>query len=432
MLAVLLTVSAAIAGAWLVVGPFRFTVYGIVVRVGRVDRALIVAIVSAVGLVALRPPSSSRSQVRSVWAFYALATVAIAVFCLGPAIRVPSGVVAGPYGWLLHLPGFAELRVPTRFWMLGALCLSVAAGLGFGHLVGPRDRLRLPLLLLASAGILLDGWPAAMPMGRAPEFWPRVEPADSERAILELPLGPEWDAAATYRAVGHRRRVVNGVSGYNPPHYALLQRGLNARDPDMLSALASLGPLDVVVDSAEDPDGSLERYVAGVAGVERVAADGVRTVYRLPVRLSDLPAQGEPLRVVSVRDSDGADLPALLDGDLKTAWVQAPQSPRRWILADLGAPREIGGVALSLGRSLDAYPRRLAVDVSADGASWETAWSGGGLEAAFLAAVRDPREADMRLRFAPITARYVRVGTSTDDPSRWSVAEFGVYTPAPR
>ena len=59
--------------------------------------------------------------------------------------------------------------------------------------------------------------------------------------MIELPLGPEWDAAATYRSIWSRRPVANGVSGYDPPHYAPLMDALEARDPAILVAMGSLG-----------------------------------------------------------------------------------------------------------------------------------------------------------------------------------------------
>ena len=76
-----------------------------------------------------------------------------------------------------------------------------------------------------------------------------MERRDQTLPILELPLGPEWDAAGNVsRDLAPASRRLNGVSGYDPPHYAPLQAGLNAHDPAMLAALASLGAIDVVVD----------------------------------------------------------------------------------------------------------------------------------------------------------------------------------------
>ena len=78
-------------------------------------------------------------------------------------------------------------------------------------------------------------------MAEPPQIWAKVERRDQARPMIELPLGPEWDAAATYRSIWHRRPVANGVSGYDPPHYAPLMDALEARDPAILVAIGSLG-----------------------------------------------------------------------------------------------------------------------------------------------------------------------------------------------
>jgi hypothetical protein len=91
--------------------------------------------------------------------------------------------------------------------------------------------------------------------------WPIVEPAgESQPPILELPLR-EQSVAATFRAVGQRRRVVNGASGHDPPHWELLADALERRDPEIMFALATLGPIDVVVERSTRPD-SWEAFVS--------------------------------------------------------------------------------------------------------------------------------------------------------------------------
>jgi hypothetical protein len=75
---------------------------------------------------------------RHPFVFYPMATMLMALLACGPVLSM-HGVLTldpAPYRWLMALPGFDELRVPSRFWMVGVLCLSVAAGLGFaGHRV---------------------------------------------------------------------------------------------------------------------------------------------------------------------------------------------------------------------------------------------------------------------------------------------------------
>jgi hypothetical protein len=186
-----------------------------------------------------------------------------------------------PYRWLIAFrasTGFACR--PVR--MAGTMCLAVAAGLAFARLAPWRRPPRLAAFAVVLAGLLIDGWIRPVNMAVAPETWPRVERRDQAQPILELPLGPEWDAAATFRSIWHRRRVANGVSGYDPPHYAPLMDALDSHDPAMLVALGSLGSFDVVVNGAEDRDGRWARYVMSVPGVEAIASDGTRTAYRVP------------------------------------------------------------------------------------------------------------------------------------------------------
>jgi hypothetical protein len=321
--------------------------------------------------------------------------------------------------------------VPTRFWMLGALCLGAAVALGLDRLA-PAHRLgRAMLVALASTGVLADAWIREMPMARAPEHWPGVERRDTDRPLIELPLGPEYDAAATYRAVRHRRRVVNGVSGYDPPHYEWLQRGLNDRDPGALLSFTAFGPLDVVVDGSADEEGELERYVAAIPGAEFVATDGVRTLHRLPGAGAGTEVPSAPWPVSAVRASTSHDaLAALLDGRLDTAWTLIRQGAGDWVAVDLGATRRIGTVVTSQGTDIGAYPRRFAVDLSPDGATWQTAWEGNGFPLALAGSMRTPRDVRLTIHVEPVDARHVRLRVLEPADAPWTIAEISVHAPA--
>ncbi|RPJ84065.1 MAG: hypothetical protein EHM13_05825, partial [Acidobacteria bacterium] len=206
----------AITLVTLVGGPWRVSLAGVTLRVSALHRPLLVTLAAASVLTFLSSRARETLGRRSAILFYAAATVVVAIFCMGPQIRLGRRVLMdpAPYSLLMLLPGFGGLRVPARFWMLGAMCLAVAAGLAFARLA-PRARpLRLLALAIATTGLLLDCWTAGMTMAIPPAHWPAAEPAGKSSAVIELPLGPDWDAAATFRAVAHRRRVANGVSGY--------------------------------------------------------------------------------------------------------------------------------------------------------------------------------------------------------------------------
>jgi hypothetical protein len=437
--ALILSLAAAAAASLLVilvtlaVGPWHAALPGLELQIVELDTAIGVLFWSGVPLVLLTVRTREALGRRSLLVFYVAATVLMAVLCSGPVMKVGDAVVLEPmpYRWLMHLPGFSELRAPRRFWMLGTLCLAVCAGLAFVRLVHVRRPFRQLACGAIAIGLLLDGWMRAMPMAEAPQLLPRVERRDYSQPILEVPLGPEWDAAATFRSIWHRRRVVNGVSGYEPPHYTPLQAGLNARDPEILRALASLGAFDVVLNDEEDRDGAWARYVGGAPGVERVGGAGVHTVYRIPEAAWTEPVLGEPLPVAGVRVSaqDSQEARIIADGRRDTVWGKGPQDPGQWVTIDLGDVRQVGGVSYALGEFAGNFPRRLAIDLSVDGSAWESAWEGPTAARAFRTAVDSPRDATVRIAFAARPARFVRLRQLDRDLTVWRIAELRAHSP---
>ena len=428
-LAFVVTLSVIAMLVALSIGPWSVTVVGVVVRMGSLDRALALTGLAGVSWVLLTPRCREALARRSPFIFYAAATLAMAILCCGPVLRVGEQVLFAPlpYAWLMHLPGFDGVRVPTRFWVPGVLCLSVAAGLAFHALRPARRRLAIAAAAMAAVCVLGDGWMSGMPMAQAFEHWPVVEPASRREPILELPLGPYSDWGATFRAAGHRRRVVNGVSGYDPPHYNALRIGLDERDPAVLAALASLGPLDIVVNGAQDPDGTWRRYAAGATGAVPAGGDGVRTLFRVPRGPAEL-VLGAALpiaRVSAIRH----DTQAMHDGRIDTGWGDIPQQPGQWISVDLGRVQLVGGVTQALGEYYLDFPRRLSIEVSANGEEWEPVWEGSAAPAAFLAFARGPREGAMRFAFAPRPARYVRLLQLAHASTMWRVSEIIVHAP---
>lgn len=414
--------------AMLTVGPWRVGVAGITLRMADLNRALVIGIVCG-GLFALLTPSTRHALARrSPFVFYVAATIGLALLACGPLVIVNDHIVLepAPYAWLLSVPGFDRLRVPTRLWMLGTMCLSIAAGLSYAWLARGRSMTRAIGFVTVMVCLLLDGWIGEFPMAAAPELWPRVERRDQAPPILELPLGPEWDAAGTYRAIWHRRRTVNGVSGYDPPHYAPLQAGLNAHDPAMLAALASLGTIDVVVDGTFDRDGAWARYVSASPGAALVATDGVRTTYRIPAHQPLEPPVGDAFPIVAV-DAFRHEARVIADGRIETEWGDDPQRPAQWIRADLGEVRQVAAITHALGEYARDFPRLLAIDLSVDGSSWEEVWRGPTAALAFLASTRAPREAAMRIAFPPRPARHVRLRQLAHHKNMWRLAELKVH-----
>jgi F5/8 type C domain len=424
-------VSLAALLAILTVGPWRLEWGGVVIRMAAPYRGIWLLALCGVPFLLWTPRTREALIRRSPFVFYVSATIVMAVLCYGPVMRVGESTLMdpAPYRWLMYLPGFDQLRVPTRFWMVGTMCLAVAAGVGFRRLTPGRTPIRLAAFAIVLVALLADGWIHPVNMAEPPVPWPRVERRDQTQPILELPLGPEWDAAATFRSIWHRRRVVNGVSGYDPPHYAPLMDALDSRDPALLLALASLGSFDVVVNMEQDRDGSWARYVNSIPGVAVVGTDGTRTAYRVPAVPPQEVRLGAVLPVAGVWAA-GKDGSAIVDGRLETEWEHGPQRPGLWVVLDVGSVRDIGGITESFGEYARDFSRRQAIDVSTDGEHWEQVWEGSTAAQAFLAAVRGPREAAIRIAFPPRAARFVQLRQIARHRNLWRVAELRAHAPA--
>lgn len=426
---------ALLSTAWVLFsGPWSLGPFGIRVRTAGLIRGVVLFVGSATGLTLLWPTMSRAWSTRSPAVFYGLSTVVMAAFSCGPQVVVNDVLVSAsmPYRWLAALPGAGELRVPTRFWVLGAFCLAMAAGLGLSRLQRLWPRAKTVLTIVAAAGVLADGWIVGLPMAQAPKRHQGVEALASRDPLVELPLGPNWDAAATYRSIGHRRPVLNGVSGYDPPHYAPLLIGLGARDPQMLEAIASLGAFDIVVNKRADPDGVMAKYAAAGAGAARVSTDGLSETWHIPRMSRSTPSPGMAVPVRGVRGSVTAGTAFASDGRLETAWFAKPQRPGQWFAIELARASTVFALEYAIGTSTREFARRLAIDVSLDGEEWTQVWEGASASEAFLAAIRGPRTTWMRFEFPPCDARFVRLRPLAQDADAWRVTEFRVLAPIGR
>jgi F5/8 type C domain-containing protein len=413
----------------LVFGRIETTVAGLPFKMTDISRAVVVLLVCGIPLIWLTPRTRAAVERRSPLLFYVAATLVIAMLSCGPELLAGDEVIwkPTPYGWLMALPGFNEVRVPTQFKMIDILCLAVAAGLSF-EIVRPRARLAATLLwLLLAAGLLLDGWPSRSPMVTPPDLWTSVEPADRREPILELPIGLV-DYDATFRAASHGRHTFNGASGYDPPHYTALKEGLEAHDPAVLGAIASLGPYDIVVDGDRDPSGVEARFAETAPGAVVVKTNGSRRLLHVPQSPAPSPLGAAwPIRNVTVAHHEEWKA-LMIDGRPDTGWADLPTNPDAWVLADLGDVREIAGVTELVGDYPADFPRRLVIELSTDATVFEKAWEGPTFAHAFLGFVRAPRSAALEIRFTPHLARYVRF-RETERPTNWRIQDLLIHAP---
>jgi hypothetical protein len=365
--------------------------------------------------------------------FYVLATLAMWVLCWGPIPKLLGRPVLprGPYAWLMWLPGGDGLRVPARFWMLVLICLAVVLGILVADLLRRRSRRATAVIVAAAAGALaMDGW-AVIPVHPGPT--PAPNPTIlRDGTVLELPAGtPDRDNSAAYRAVMGQWRVANGYSGYAPYYYDTLILLSREEDDAIFAPFVADADLQVLV--PEDAP-RLRALVERQRDVELTGRNPGFTQYRLPRRGSSISSSdlGRRLEIRAVSASCSPGLVAhITDGNPETRWECGRQTADQEMTIDLGSVVSAGVLAHGLGPFGEDFPRRLIVDTSVDGSSWEAAWDKP-LRGPVLAAwMKDRKWTRVLLPFTPRPTRFIRLRqVGRDDTYFWSIAELDVWSGA--
>ena len=112
---------------------------------------------------------------------------------------------------------------------------------------------------------------------------------------------------------------------------------------------------------------------------------------------------------------DAADAALAVDGDASTRWSSgAAQAPGQYLQVDLGTAEAFRQVAIDSGDNLGDYARSWTLTASRDGRIWHTIGSGTGTGQLTTVDTRT-------------TARYLRVTTTGDAGSWWSLADLRLY-----
>jgi hypothetical protein len=436
ILVALAAATGAIALSAVALGPWRFDPFGMrLLSVSNPVKPLTFALGLALALGLTSPGLRRAYATRAVLAFYGLMAFVMWLFSLGPAptLMGESIMYRGPYSLLMFLPGFNALRVPARFWMICTLCLAVVGAIVFDRLAARLGTKRLALAALVAVGAFAETWMAEMPLAAVPRTFAAVNcPGHSTGPMIELPLGDTYaDLAGMYRQMSHKRPLVNGYSGYFPPHYGPLRVGLGLRDPDVLTELAASGVNDVIVDRNTDPGGRWDRYVSAHPQAHLVCTEGKQSLYHVNAAAVAGSASGggnSAVPVTAIRATVNADaVRSITDGDRTSRWESGPQREKTQVEVDLGTTRTIEGIDLSLGPYVDDFPRGLIIEASTDSQNWQEVWRGGSAGLAFAGASDAPRDVPLRYRFAPTAANTIRMRlTRNDDTFYWSIAEMKI------
>jgi hypothetical protein len=187
-------------------------------------------VLGAVGLgVAFRGATagSPTPAVRSRGGFLAFGVAATLLAC-GPSLPTPWGPVRGPYQWLVdYVPGYAQVRVATRFLPFVRLALAVFVAAGFVAATRRlRESWRIGAAMALSLLIPLEHLSVPLPAQRVssgkrvPEVYSWLAGTRPDAPIVEFPPHPQrrrmsepyWQHFSTV----HWHPLVNGFASYYP------------------------------------------------------------------------------------------------------------------------------------------------------------------------------------------------------------------------
>jgi hypothetical protein len=280
------------------------------VRATNVTRLLVPTVIASVVMYILWPAARARvaAVMRRPEAILLVFVVAAWWLSLGPNPRVmgrPLGLWS-PYRFLYEfIPGFEGVRAPARLAMVVSFALSMLGGLAIAHLerirAGTAAALIASILFLVETGLppLWVNGVSAVPNfatpearvyrpSRAPAVYRELAKTPVDAVVLELPFGePTYDVRSVYYSTVHWRRLVNGYSGFFPPHYGAIIATISAGargGEDAWNTVRRLGVTHVVVHEAAYLDDEGARFTEWLRrhGATELFRDGRDTLLTLP------------------------------------------------------------------------------------------------------------------------------------------------------
>ena len=268
-------------------------------RITNITQVLVRTIVLGALLLAISPRARQRAAAfMSERGFFLAALLAAMWLSLGPAPEVLGRSIElwSPYEVLYeNVPGYDGVRVPARMAMVAVLMIAVLGGYGAAAIErwrgGTAVVAALAIAALAEAVVTpftvngvtpVPGYNAPEARvyrpARAPNVYKAFAQEPAGAVLAELPLGePDFDLRAIYYSIVHWRPVVNGYSGFYPPHYGRLALAVSdvPRFPDAaVEALRGVATTHVIVHESAFLEGR------GAATTAALIGAGARELYR--------------------------------------------------------------------------------------------------------------------------------------------------------
>lgn len=337
-------------------------------------------------------PTSSLNQ-----RFFLFISILAWLLAMGPAIKLfDRKILTGPYILLYEwVPIFQSLRAPSRLAMMMMMGLALLSGWAIVTLMERQKNHRVRKLIPLLVGILilvsyvsiplpLDFVPGAK---KIPEIYRHVQALPSDTVLIELPM-PEFppnrgrEALLMYYSIFHRKKLVNGYSGYFPPGYIIVYESMTDFPSNQTFRLLRDLEVDYILVHTQrfraDKGQQMNKLIqAFPEDVELKAAAEGDFLYLLLPRDGkreagrNLKETGDRMLWKAWSSTNVIETKLAFDGDPSTGWSNGhPQRRGDFYFLDMGKPVQVGELELLVpGKPLD-YPRGFTVEGSLDQKTW--------------------------------------------------------------
>lgn len=226
------------------------------------------------------------------------------LFSLGPTFQALGTELPGPYAIAQKLvPGFASMRVPSRFGLGVIFGVAALAGIGAAQLQRFARGLRELCISVLFVGVVWEyGFLSrsltveTIQVGEKLPVIYRVLAALPQGPVLEIPAPSgglstiKMEAQRTFFSIFHRKPILNGYSGYRPPSYWLVMNLANALpQPRALELLQRSTGLKYVLVDLNTLDDAQRQMWADPPGLKKLReADGRLLFETLDTQATDL------------------------------------------------------------------------------------------------------------------------------------------------
>lgn len=340
-----------------------------------------------------------------------------------------------------YIPGFKFIRVPARIGMFVSFFLSLLSAYGIQRLGSFKPFKKVIFVIIPFILIEYASFPVTLhPLGETPEVHKWLEKEKGDFPVIELPIdNPMLNVQYVYYSTWHRKKLVNGYSGFFPPSDFFVREASLHNMQSLIDFLNFIKVKYVIVhrEHLNDIQIGWIKELKDRLVFKRTFFDD--DVYELQspsdakMKSLDLSRFKEikPEQWVAVSDYNTDLTRFAFDGNLETRWHSGmPQHSGIIFTIDLHGEYLVNAVSVELGRHYRDYPRGLALKSSSDGILWEDVRIGNNVLFDLLcSSINTPNNVRYTMVFQPVQTRYLNLTLSgEDDIHYWSIPEIKVFS----